>query len=164
MTTTDFTTTLVVSQTPAEVFNAINNVRGGWSEEIEGHTDKLNEEFIYHYKDVHIVRMKIIEFIPGKKVTWLVLNNYFNFTKDKKEWIGTKIHFEIAEKDNQTEIDFTHEGLVPEYECYDICHDAWTGYIKNSLRDLVITGKGKPNPKEEPNSFSDQVIEKWKLQ
>jgi len=29
--------------------------------------------------------MKIIEFAPGKKIVWLVLDNYFNFTEDKTE-------------------------------------------------------------------------------
>ena len=98
MTTTDFVSTLLVDQTPEEAFNAINNVRGWWSEEIEGSTDKLNEEFTYHYEDVHRSKMKIIELIPNKKVAWLVLDNYFNFTRDKSEWIGTKIIFDITEK------------------------------------------------------------------
>ena len=114
----DFTTTILVDQSPKEVFNAINNVRGWWSEEIEGSTEKLNDEFIYHYQDVHRCKMKIIEPIPGKKVVWHVLDNYFSFTKDKSEWIGTKIIFEITEQGNKTQLRFTHEGLVPEYECY----------------------------------------------
>src|SRR5450432_1749500 len=109
----NFTTTLLVHQTPEEVFNAINNVRGWWSAEIEGSTDKLNGEFTYHYKDVHRCKMKLIEFIPGKKVVRIVTDNYFNFTKDKSEWKGTKISFEISEKDKKTQIRFTHEGLVP---------------------------------------------------
>ena len=57
MKTSDFTTTLLVDQTQEEVFNAITNVRGWWSEEIEGSTGKLNDEFDYHYKDVHLSKM-----------------------------------------------------------------------------------------------------------
>jgi len=89
----DFTTSFSVDQTPEEVFKAINNVRGWWSEEIEGATDKPGAEFTYHYEDVHRCKVKITEFIPGKKVAWFVLDNYFDFTEDKTEWKGTKINF-----------------------------------------------------------------------
>ena len=145
MTTSDFSTVLLVDQTPKEVFDAINHVRAWWSVEIQGSTDKLNDEFFYHYKDVHHCKMKLIEIVPDKKVAWLVMDNYFNFTKDKSEWKGTKIIFDITEQNSKTQIRFTHEGLVPEYECYDICLNAWTGYIQKSLKDLIATGKGKPN-------------------
>src|SRR6185436_20948681 len=116
MTTSDFTTTLLVDQTPKEAFDAINNVRGWWSEEIEGSTDKLNDEFNYHYEDVHRCKMKIIESIPNKKVVWLVLDNYFKFTKDESEWTGNNIIFEITGQDGKTKIQMTQKGLVPEYE------------------------------------------------
>ena len=144
----DFNTTILVEQSPDEAFNAINNVRRWWSEEIEGGTNKLNDEFTYHYKDVHSCRMKLIEVIPGKKVVWLVMDNYFNFIKDKNEWKGTKIIFEISEHDNKTQIRFTHLGLVPEYECFDICSNAWSKYVQHSLFSLITTGKGEPNKKE----------------
>ena len=144
----DFTTTLLVDHSSNEVFSAINNVRGWWSEEIEGSTDKLNDEFTYHFKDVHSAKMKIIEFIPDKKVVWQVMDNYFNFTKDKSEWKGTKIIFEIYREENKTRLRFTHQGLVPSYECFDVCKDAWTDYLQNSLRNLIVKGKGQPNSKE----------------
>jgi hypothetical protein len=92
--------------------------------------------------------MKITELIPGKKVAWLVLDNYFNFTEDKSEWKSTEIIFEVSKNGNKTEIRFTHLGLVPEYECFDICSNAWGSYINGSLRSLIATGKGKPNQKE----------------
>jgi hypothetical protein len=145
MSTSDFTTTLLVDQTPEEVFHAITNVREWWSEEIEGSTEKLNDEFDYHYEDIHRCKLKLTEVVPVKKIVWLVMENYFKFTKDKSEWIGTKIIFEISELDGKTKMQFTHLGLVPGYECYDICYNAWTTYIQNSLRNLISTGKGQPN-------------------
>lgn len=98
MPASDFTTTILVEQSPKEVYNAINNVRGWWSEEIEGPTDQLNETFLYHYKDVHISKIKVIELIPGKKIVWHVLENHFNFVKDQKEWVDTKMVFDISPK------------------------------------------------------------------
>jgi hypothetical protein len=144
----DFTATITVDQTPAGVVEAIKNVRGWWSEQIEGSTDKVGDEFTYRYKDVHFCKMKLIEISPQKRVAWLVVDNYFNFTKDKSEWKGTKIVFDLSRKDNVTEIRFTHEGLVPEYECFNICSKAWGSYINGSLRNLTMTGKGQPNPRE----------------
>jgi hypothetical protein len=154
----NFTTTLLVDQTPEEVFNAINNVRGWWSAEIEGGTEKLNDEFTYHYEDVHRCKMKLIEAISGKKVVWLVTDNYFNFTKDKSEWKGTKISFDISKKDNKTQLHFTHVGLVPEYECFDICSNAWGQYIQHSLRNLITTGKGQPNGADKPQTEDEKEM------
>jgi hypothetical protein len=142
----NFTATILVDKSPEEVFNAINNVRGWWSEQIEGRTDKLNEVFDYHYKDVHRCKIKITELVPGKKVAWLVLDNYFNFIKDQTEWKNTVISFEIFRDGNKTKMVFTHIGLVHAYECYDICSNAWGNYITGSLRNLIETGKGAPNP------------------
>ena len=144
----NYTTTISVNETPKEVFAAINNVRGWWSEEIEGRTDKLGAEFNYHYEDVHRCKLKITEFEPGKKIVWHVLDNYFDFTKDKSEWKNTDIVFEIAKKGNKTEVHFTHVGLVRAYECYSVCSDAWGSYIKSSLRNLITKGKGQPNEKK----------------
>jgi hypothetical protein len=149
MATSDFNTTFSVDKSPNEVFNAVTNVRGWWSERIEGGTEQLNDEFIYQRWDLHKCTMKLIEVIPDKKVVWLCLDNFFSFTQDQTEWVGTKIVFEIAEKDGKTQLHFTHRGLVPAYECYDICFDAWTSYIKGSLQNLITTGKGQPNPKVE---------------
>ena len=145
MNSRNYTIAFTVNQTPQEAFAAINNVRGWWSEEIEGSTNKLGAEFKYHFKDIHRCKLKITELIPGKKVVWHVLENHFNFTKDKTEWKGTDIAFEISSKGGKTEIRFTHIGLVPEYECYDACSEGWGFYINTSLRDLIANGKGQPN-------------------
>jgi hypothetical protein len=148
MKTKDYTASFAVDQSPEEVFDAICNVRGWWSEEIDGGTGKLGDEFTYRYKDVHHCKIKLIEIIPHKKVVWLLVDNYFNFTEDKNEWKGTKIIFEISRKGDKSGIRFTHLGLVPEYECFNVCSNAWGSYINGSLRSLITTGKGNPNQKE----------------
>jgi hypothetical protein len=140
-----FRTHFLVDQSPNEVFNAITNVRHWWSEDIEGQTVKSGDEFTYQYLGVHRCKIKLVEVIPDQKIVWLVMDNYFSFTEDKSEWIGTKIIFEISRHGNKTELSFTHEGLVPEYECYNACVNGWTQYIGTSLSSLIITGRGQPN-------------------
>jgi uncharacterized protein YndB with AHSA1/START domain len=144
----DFTTTFSVDQSPAEVFDAINNVRGWWSEEIDGNTGKLGAEFKFHHKDLHRSTQRITELVPGKKVVWHISDAQLNFVENKTEWKGTDVVFDIAKKGDKTELRFTHVGLVPTFECYGGCSGAWGFYINDSLRSLIMTGKGQPARKE----------------
>src|SRR2546430_17366756 len=98
-----FTTSFSVAQTPEEVFNAINNVRGWWSGEIDGDTDKLGAEFTYRYKDFHRTKQKITELIPGKKVVWRVLDSNLSIVKEKSDRTGHGSWFQIAKKNGKTE-------------------------------------------------------------
>jgi hypothetical protein len=145
MSNPDYTIAITVDQTAKEAFDAINNVRGWWSEEIEGSTDKLGDEFTYRHKNIHSCKIKLVEVIPNNKVVWLVLDNYFKFTEDKTEWKDTEIVFDVSEKDGKTEIRFTHLGMVPESECFNVCSNAFGSYVNGSLRSLIATGKGHPN-------------------
>jgi activator of Hsp90 ATPase-like protein len=144
----NYTASFMVDQSPEEVFAAINNVRGWWSGEIDGRTDQLGAEFTYRYENIHRSVQKITELAPGKKIVWHVVDADINFVKDKKEWNGTDIVFEIAKEGGKTELRFTHVGLVPTIECYGKCAGAWGFYINESLRSLITTGKGDPNQKE----------------
>jgi len=139
---------LIVDQSPQEVFDAINDVRGWWSGEIDGRTDELGAEFTYRYKNMHRSTQKITELVPGKRVVWEISNAQLNFVKDRNEWNGTRIVFEIARKAGKTELRFTHVGLVQAFQCYGDCSGAWGFYINDSLRKLITTGKGEPNAEE----------------
>jgi hypothetical protein len=148
MKTKDYATSFTVDQSPEKVFDAINNVREWWSEEIDGSTDKLGAEFKFRYKDFHRSTQKITELVPGEKVVWHVSDARLNFVKHKTEWNGTDVVFEITKRGDKTELRFMHVGLIPAFECYGDCSGAWDFYINDSLRSLIMTGKGQPNPKE----------------
>ena len=139
-------TSFLVDQTPTEVFNAINNVRGWWSERVEGDTDRMGAEFIYEVPGAHRTKQKITEFVPGKKIVWRVLDAHLSFVKDKSEWRDTEMVFEIAAKDDKTEVRFTHKGLVPAFECYNNCSNAWNLLVKGNLCRLIATGETQPSP------------------
>ena len=146
MKTSDYTTTFLVDQTPTEVFNAINNVPGWWSGQVEGDTDKLGAEFIYKVPGAHRSKQKITAFSPGEKIVWHVVDAHLDFANNKSEWTDTEIVFEIAAKGGKTEVRFTHKGLVPAFECYNGCSSAWNLLVNGNLRLLIATGETQPSP------------------
>jgi len=142
MKTTDFTISIVVDKNPQDAFNAICNVAGWWQGEIKGKSSKLDDQFIYKMGDTHFSIQKVHEFVPNKKLVWLVTESKLSFLKYKSEWTGTKIIFELSQEGNNTKITFTHKGLNSGIECYDACSNGWTQLIQKSLYSLITTGKG----------------------
>jgi len=137
-----FTTTIEVTKSPKDVFNCIKEVSKWWSKDFEGDSTKLNDEFVIHHPDRHYSKQKLVEVIPNKKVVWLVTDSKLNWIKnDKKEWTNTKMIFEITTKGDKTILHFTHEGLVPEKECYIMCQQSWTMVIKDWLFNFITEGK-----------------------
>ncbi len=142
----NYSTTFLVSQSPKEIFNAIVNVREWWSglysEEIEGSSDKLNDEFTFRAGGgLHYSKQKLVEIIPNKKIVWLVTESELSFIGKKDEWTGTKLCFEFFERGDGTEVRFTHLGLVPQIECYDNCSGAWSAYLEKFLAPLASNAK-----------------------
>ncbi|MBC9911598.1 SRPBCC family protein [Chitinophaga varians] len=161
MSNQNFTVSLLVDQSPAAVYEAIINPRAWWSEEIKGGTSKAGDVFDYHFEDIHRAKMKLTASVPDKRVVWHVLENEFKpglfgegaaahtkgdgFENDKAEWVDTHVVFDITQENGKTRLRFTHDGLVPDYECYDVCINGWMHYIQGSLHSLITTGEGQPN-------------------
>ncbi|MGN6616135.1 MAG: SRPBCC family protein [Ilyomonas sp.] len=137
----NYTATIEVTQSPKEVFNTINNVTKWWSKDFDGSSTKLNDEFVINHPGQHDSKQKLIEIIPGKKIAWLVTESKLNWLDDnKEEWTNTKMIFEISTNGDKTVLHFTHEGLVPEQECYVQCEKGWNIIIKDWLVHFITVG------------------------
>jgi Activator of Hsp90 ATPase homolog 1-like protein len=141
----DYTESITVPVGAHEAFQAINSVSKWWTGDLKGNSQKMNDEFTVQFGEVHKSTQKLVEVIPDKKVVWLVTASNLNFIKDKQEWNGTMISFEITSLGKKkTQIIFTHHGLAPQVECYDACSNAWGQYIQGSLFKLITEGTGMP--------------------
>jgi uncharacterized protein YndB with AHSA1/START domain len=142
----DFTTTFTVDNTPDEVFAAINDVRGWWSEEVVGGTTALGDTFRFEVPGAHRTTQTLTDVVPGRRVVWHVSDAWIGFVDDTSEWDDTDIVFDISGTENgRTTVRFTHAGLTSAAECYDACSSAWSSYMLGSLRSLITTGRGDPH-------------------
>lgn len=143
----DYSTVIEVTNTSNDVYTAINNVPRWWTENFEGDSKKLNGEFTVTFGETFI-KLKVVELVVNYTVVWEVIDCYKHFLKNKKEWVGTRIRFDIVNEGNEkAKLTFTHVGLTSPLECYEICCDAWNGYLGGSLKSLIQTGNGTPDKK-----------------
>jgi hypothetical protein len=141
-----YSTSYTVEQSPAAVFAAILDVGAWWTGQIEGSADELGAEFTYRHPPQHYSLQRVVELDPDRRVVWRVTDSHLAFVSEPGEWTGSDIVFDIVPTAGGAELRFTHVGLVPDVECFGACSAAWQHYINGSLRSLVTTGKGLPDP------------------
>jgi activator of Hsp90 ATPase-like protein len=139
-----FQVKIEVSKSPQGVFKIITEDVSKWwgGNDLSGSTTQLNDEFVVHHKGAHYSKQKLIEVIPEKKIVWHVTEGTLHWLKkDQQEWTNTKMIFEITTKNNNTILHFTHQGLVPNKECYEACRQGWTMVITDWLFHYINEGK-----------------------
>jgi activator of Hsp90 ATPase-like protein len=130
--------TIEVEKSVANVFNCLKDVSQWWSRDFEGSSLTLYDEFVICHPGRHYSKQKLVEVIPDNKLVWLVTESTLNWLeKDKQEWTGTKMIFELTSAGNKTQLHFTHEGLVPAKECYSLCEKGWNMVIRERLFNYI---------------------------
>jgi hypothetical protein len=139
----DFNCSITTNVTAEEAMEAISRVQDWWVTNFEGASQKLGDVFTARVGGT-FVTFNITEFIPDSKIVWTVTNCYFPWLRDKTEWMGTKIIFEVSNENNLTTINLTHLGLVPKNEGYDNFVKGWKVYVQGSLLKLLNESIGQP--------------------
>ena len=143
MTTKNYTAIISVNAAPKTAYEKIAKVDGWWAKNFSGKALHENDTFKVNFGET-FVDFKITEAIPGKKAIWHVTDCHLDWINNKKEWQGTEVVWELTPDKEGTKIKMTHEGLVPEVECYEDCETGWNGHVKGSLVAFINENKGRP--------------------
>lgn len=127
----------------AKAFDGISQVSNWWATHIEGQTKGLGSIFTVRFGET-FVTFTITDYQPNTKIVWTVTDCFLHWQNDKTEWTGTKLVWELTDHGKLTEVAFTHVGLRPEVECFDMCVKGWDGHVSGSLYKLLTQGQGAP--------------------
>lgn len=131
----EYTVAIEVAKFPKDVFDyLIHDIPKYWPEEMQGKSTELYDEFIFKTGDSHYSKNKVIEFIPGKKLVWLVTESIRK--TDGFDWTGSKMIFELTPKGDSTLLKFTYDGVILENE-YDRLIQICNFVIKENLYNLL---------------------------
>ncbi len=129
------------------VYQALSTREGGaawWTTHTHGDGSQVGGilKFTFSAHDVEIggFDMKVLELQPARRVLWEV-------TSGPAEWIGTRVSFDLKQSGDHAIVLFKHQGWKEPVEFMHHCSTKWAMYLM-SLKSLVETGKGQPNPND----------------
>ena len=141
----DFTMQVVVDRPPHDVYEGILRVKDWWMTDVTGDNGHIGDVFSYEVPSMHACTMRVVQLSPGRRIVWRVVKSTMPLFTDPEEWVGTDLTFELIPDGAGTRVVFTHVGLSPADECYEVCSATWGHHIGFSLRGPVSTGAGVPS-------------------
>ena len=140
----DYHQSITTNVSAEEAFDKIGRVPEWWGTDFQGQARNVGDMFTVRFQSGDNYTIKIVEVVPDKKVVWQVIDSIRPSLKNKNEWTGTQIVWDISSQRNGTQIDMTHVGLVPDIECYEVCSRGWNFLLQKSLLNLITENKGNP--------------------
>jgi hypothetical protein len=122
------------------VFGSVSTAdgfRGWWCKQITG-SDAKGGKLVLKFPSGHVATLSLTKSAKPSVVEWTVQDH-----NAMKEWIGTKLLFEIQPAgSNRSDITFLHT-LAVECDCFDASVNAWN-YLMKSLKVFLESGTGTP--------------------
>ena len=135
-----------IKSSPNDVYKALTTREGlaaWWTNNTHGESKVggvVKFRFSARGSEIGGFDMKVIELEPAKRVLWQVVDG-------PEEWIGTKISFDLKQAGDHAIVLFKHQDWKEPVEFMHHCSTKWATYLM-SLKSLVETRKGSPNPND----------------
>jgi uncharacterized protein YndB with AHSA1/START domain len=132
-----------ITSTPEAVYEALatrEGLAGWWTNDTRGES-VVGGKIQFRFRDgEHLIEMEVIDLDSAKRIVWKV-------TDGPAEWIGTRVIWELNHEGDYTIILFRHEGWKEPVEFMHHCSTKWAIFMM-SLKELVETGTGAPDPRD----------------
>lgn len=130
-----------------KTFKALTEAIPQWWGAVDRPYAKIGDQFKVSFGEAFWT-FEITALQHNQSISWLCIESnqvHAGLKGIKKEWLGTSLHWDIKKlTDDTVEVNFLHKGLVPDFNCYDVCATAWDFFITDSLKSLLEKGQGKP--------------------
>ncbi|MGH1366346.1 MAG: hypothetical protein ACRBF0_22490 [Calditrichia bacterium] len=135
-----YKTSVIIKANQRSVFEGLTKHIDSWWGKTDRPVSGLSDEFTVSWGEPWY-RFKVIDFKPDEKISWECIDSrqiISGLQGVEKEWVGTKQHWDVKRMDAETvEVSFYHEGLVPDFICYDVCSRTWGSYIATHLKSFL---------------------------
>ncbi|MEM8484615.1 MAG: SRPBCC domain-containing protein [Bacteroidota bacterium] len=140
-----YSSEIQIATSPAQVYTAITLHINAWWTTRANEASQVGDQLTVRFEEGTSWQMEVTSAEPERLLAWHVTEAIHNLTSLSKsdEWEGTTIVWEISAASEGSHVTFTHNGLVPSLECYDICEQGWD-YFLGSLKQFLETGTGSP--------------------
>ena len=127
-----------ISAPKDKVYDAISQedgLKGWWTYDT---TAKAEEGYVNHFRfgKSHFKKIKVTTLDAPNRVHW-------ECVEGDPEWLGTKIAFELEDRETKTFLKFSHCDWAEQSEYFGVCNYHWGRFLA-SLKSLCETGKGQP--------------------
>jgi uncharacterized protein YndB with AHSA1/START domain len=135
---------VVISAPLKSVYQAIattEGISGWWTRDgVRGESSEGSKVEFYFGSPEAAAVMEVTQLNPEGQVGW-------HCVEGADEWVGTKLTFDLTDKDNETVVMFAHADWRHPSEFMAHCSARWA-YFLLSMKSLLETGKGTPFPED----------------
>ena len=135
----DYAKQIHVDAPREKVFDALTTLTGlaSWWAPVTGSAAEGGELRFTFPPGIKVLH---VEEATPSTVIWNVTSCDF-----QPDWVGTTLTFTLSPSGTEGhELQFRHEGLLPQLECYDQCSVAWGDHFLPRLQRYIESGTGSP--------------------
>lgn len=137
--------TITVNLAPSQVFDAITKEMSNWWTDMTSVVNKIGDKTTAKFEDGTTWSFEVVTLHENKLIEFhcYEANHIHPVTTPemRTEWEDTTLRFEMIPRGAETDIHFTHIGLTPKLNCYDLCHSGWDHFFGSAFKTYLENKK-----------------------